>query len=93
MGLGRKLSLKDIKIPLYLLAGEADDITTNDQQFAAEHLVGTRRSAIVKKLAPGGHIGLFMGSKTLAEVWPEIGHWMTSHGQERSPPTAVKLRM
>jgi polyhydroxyalkanoate depolymerase len=79
IGLGRKLSLQDIKIPLYLLAGEADDITTKEQMFEAEHLVGTPHSAIVKKLAPGGHIGLFMGSKTLAETWPEIGHWMKSH--------------
>jgi len=48
--------------------------------FEAEHLVGTPHSAIVKKLAPGGHIGLFMGSKTLAETWPEIGNWMKSLG-------------
>ena len=79
IGLGRKLSLKDIKVPLYLLAGESDDITTREQVFEAEHLVGTARSAIVKKLAPGGHIGLFMGTKTLAGIWPEIGHWMKSH--------------
>ncbi len=79
IGLGRKLSLKDIKAPLYLLAGEADDITTREQLFAAEHLVGTPRSAIVKKITPGGHIGLFMGSKTLTEAWPAIGHWMTRH--------------
>jgi len=79
IGLGRKLSLKDIKVPLYILAGEADDITTREQAFAAEHLVGTPHSAIVKKMVPGGHIGLFMGSKTLAEVWPEIGHWMKDH--------------
>jgi poly(3-hydroxybutyrate) depolymerase len=79
IGLGRELSLKDIKIPLYLLAGEADDITTREQAFAAGYLVGTPHSAIVKKSVPGGHIGLFMGSKTLAEVWPEIGHWMKSH--------------
>jgi poly(3-hydroxybutyrate) depolymerase len=79
IGLGRKLSLKDIKIPLCLLASAADDITPKEQVFEAEHLVGTPHSAIVKKLAPGGHIGLFMGSKTLAETWPEIGHWMKSH--------------
>jgi poly(3-hydroxybutyrate) depolymerase len=78
IGLGRTLSLKDIKVPLYLLAGEADDITTREQVFEAEHLVGTPHSAIVKKLAPGGHIGLFMGTKTLAGIWPEIGHWMKS---------------
>ena len=77
--MGRNLSLKDIKVPLYLLASEADDITPKEQVFEAEHLVGTPHASIVKKLAPGGHIGLFMGSRTLAEVWPEIGHWMTRH--------------
>jgi poly(3-hydroxybutyrate) depolymerase len=81
IGLGRKLSLKDISIPLYLLAGETDDITTREQVFAAEHLVGTPPAAIVKKVTPGGHIGLFMGSRTLADAWPAIGHWMKSHEQ------------
>ena len=79
IGLGRKLSLKDIKVPLYLLAGETDDITTREQMFAAAHLVGTPHSAIVERMAPGGHIGLFMGSKTLTEAWPAIGDWMKSH--------------
>jgi len=45
----------------------------------AARLVGTPRSDIVMTTTPGGHIGLFMGSKTLAEVWPGIGHWMKSH--------------
>jgi len=87
IGLGRRLSLKDIKVPLYLLAGEADDITTREQVFDTEHLVDTPRSAIVRKVTPGGHIGLFMGSKTLAEAWPAIGHWMKSqeHGATGRP--------
>jgi poly-beta-hydroxyalkanoate depolymerase len=50
-----------------------------EQVFAAEYLVGTPRTAIVKKKTPGGHIGLFMGSRTLADAWPAIGHWMKSH--------------
>ena len=79
IGLGRKLSLKDIRIPLFLLAGASDDITTSEQVLEAARLVGTPQSAIVTRMAPGGHIGLFMGSKTLAETWPEIGHWMKSH--------------
>ena len=76
VALGRKLNLKDIWVPLYLLAGDGDDITTKEQVFGAEGLVGTPRDQVVKKLAPGGHIGLFMGSHTLADVWPEIGHWI-----------------
>src|SRR6185312_7782768 len=72
IGLGRRLSLKDIKVPLYLLAGETDDITTREQVFAAARLVGTPHSAVVTRMTPGGHIGLFMGSATLAEAWPAI---------------------
>jgi poly(3-hydroxybutyrate) depolymerase len=76
VALGRTLSLKAITVPLYLLAGESDDITTPEQVFNAEGLVGTRRGEIVKKLVPGGHIGLFMGVRTLRQTWPEIGAWI-----------------
>ncbi|MBE0619072.1 MAG: alpha/beta fold hydrolase [Burkholderiales bacterium] len=76
VGLGRRLSLADIRCPVYLLAGDADDITPKEQVFAAERLVGTPKSRIAKALAPGGHIGLFMGAKTLSEQWPLIARWI-----------------
>jgi hypothetical protein len=28
--------------------------------------------------APGGHIGLFMGARTLKEYWPDIGQWIAA---------------
>ncbi len=77
---GRTLKLKDITCPLFLLAGEADDITTREQVFAAEHLVGTPPDRITKKLVPGGHIGLFMGTRTLGEAWPGIARWIAANG-------------
>ncbi len=76
VGLGRRLSLRDIRCPLYLLAGESDDITPREQVFAAEDLVGTARQEIAKATAPGGHIGLFMGTSTLQSYWPQIARWM-----------------
>jgi poly(3-hydroxybutyrate) depolymerase len=76
VGLGRRLNLKDLKVPAYLLAGEADDITTREQVFAAEKLIGTPPGAIQKHLVPGGHIGLFMGEHTLRDEWPRIGRWI-----------------
>jgi poly(3-hydroxybutyrate) depolymerase len=76
VGLGRKLDLKRIKVPVFLLAGDADDITTREQVFGAQRLLGTPARNITRKLAPGGHIGLFMGSNTLADTWPEIGRWI-----------------
>lgn len=78
VGLGKKLSLKDVTIPVFLLAGDADDITTKEQVFAAERLLGTPAEKIEKKLVPGGHIGLFMGSRTLQETWPEIAAWISA---------------
>lgn len=78
--LGQKLSLGDIACPAYLLAGDADDITTSVQVFGAEPLLGTPRSKIEKKLVKGGHIGLFMGSRALKEAWPEIGKWIGVNG-------------
>ncbi len=80
VALGRRLNLKSIACPLYLLAGESDDITTKEQVFEAENLVGTSKDRIEKKLVPGGHIGLFMGSRTLKETWPTIALWLTHSG-------------
>ena len=82
VGLGRTLSLKTIKCPVFLLAGESDDITTQEQVFGAEHLVGTPRSKVEKKLVPGGHIGLFMGSQTLKDTWPNIAQWIAANSQQ-----------
>lgn len=78
VGLGRRLNLKDITCPVYLLAGESDDITTKEQVFDAEKYLGTPPDKIEKKLVPGGHIGLFMGSRTLQETWPSMGRWIAA---------------
>lgn len=76
VGLGKRLSLKDIICPVYLLAGSEDDITTKEQVFDADKYLGTPKSEIIKRLVPGGHIGLFMGSRTLRECWPDIARWI-----------------
>jgi poly(3-hydroxybutyrate) depolymerase len=66
--------------PLSPRRRESDDITTREQVFAAENLVGTPKGRIDKKLVPGGHIGLFMGSRTLKETWPTIARWLPHSG-------------
>jgi polyhydroxyalkanoate depolymerase len=80
VGLGRRLSLKAIVCPVYLLAGEDDDITSKEQVFDAEKYLGTPKGRIEKKLVPGGHIGMFMGSRTLREAWPSIAGWIRDAG-------------
>jgi poly(3-hydroxybutyrate) depolymerase len=76
VGLGKRLNLRDVTCPVYLLAGEADDITTKEQVFDAEKVLGTSKERITKALVPGGHIGLFMGSQTLKTAWPAIARWI-----------------
>ncbi len=76
VGLGRKLDLKSIQCPLYLLAGANDDITAQEQVFAAQTLCGTPARDVQHRTVPGGHVGLFMGARTLREVWPSIGRWL-----------------
>ena len=80
VGLGRRLDLKDVTCPVYLLAGESDDITTREQVFDAEKYLGTPPARIRRSLVPGGHIGLFMGARTLKQTWPEIARWIAAAG-------------
>ena len=76
VGLGRKLSLRNIVCPVYLLAGAADDITTPEQVLDAAKYIGTPKERIKQETVPGGHIGLFMGARTLREHWPSIAAWI-----------------
>ena len=78
IGLGRKLDLHDITCPAYLLAGAADDITTPEQVLDASKYFGTPPDQIVRKTVPGGHIGLFMGARTLKDHWPIVARWITA---------------
>ena len=68
VGLGRKLDLRKITCPTYLLAGADDDITTPEQVLDAAKYIGTPKDRIVQKTVPGGHIGLFMGARTLKSI-------------------------
>ncbi len=68
--LGRRVDLRNIRCPLILIAGDKDDITPREQLFNIEKYVSS--GDIVRLVAPAGHIGVFMGSKTLEDYWPRI---------------------
>lgn len=78
VGLGRKLNLHDITCPAYLLGGQSDDITTPEQVLGAANYLGTPPADIVQQVVPGGHIGLFMGARTLKEHWPRVARWIAA---------------
>jgi poly(3-hydroxyalkanoate) synthetase len=69
---GELVDLRRITCPVNLLAGARDHITPPDQVFAMAEHVGSDPRDIVVRTAPGGHLGLFMGSEALREHWPPL---------------------
>ena len=82
MALGRRIDLSGVKLPIYLLVARDDHVVAPAQMLAVERLVGTPPAAIRRAIAPCRHLGLFMGKRTLAKDWVEIGHWL--NGSEPS---------
>jgi polyhydroxyalkanoate depolymerase len=67
---GKTVSLGSITCPVFLLGGEQDDITPWQQVHNMRYAVGS--SLVRWHLAPGGHIGLFIGRRSHAEYWTPI---------------------
>lgn len=74
--LGKSISLADVVTPLYLLGARDDELVAPPQLFSTAELVGTEPSCIHRHMTPGGHLGLFLGRRTLHTVWPRIAHWL-----------------
>jgi hypothetical protein len=76
VALGQKIDLSRLRLPIYLLAGSADEVVAPEQLLAVERLVGTQPKYLSREVAPCNHLGLFMGKRTLEEYWPRIVRWM-----------------
>jgi poly(3-hydroxyalkanoate) synthetase len=76
VALGQKIDLSLLRLPMYLLAGSADEVVAPEQLLAVERLVGTQPEYLRHEVAPCNHLGLFMGKRTLEEYWPRIARWM-----------------
>ena len=76
---GRRVDMRAISCPLLLLGGATDHITPPVQVFAAADHVSTPASDVVRRTAPGGHLGLFMGNQALREEWPPLLRAVAEH--------------
>ncbi len=74
--LGREVHLKDVKAPLFLLAGLDDEVVPAMQALATAGLLGTPPALIAAASEPSNHLGLFMGARTHAQAWPRIAKWL-----------------
>jgi poly(3-hydroxybutyrate) depolymerase len=69
---GERVELGRIACPLNLLAGAADHITPPDQVFALAEYASAPAEDTERRVASGGHLGLFMGHEALGEHWPPL---------------------
>jgi poly(3-hydroxyalkanoate) synthetase len=76
IALGQKIDLSHLRLPMYLLAGDADEVVAPQQLFALARLAGTRPENLRCELAPSDHLGLFMGKRVLEGHWPSIAGWI-----------------
>jgi poly(3-hydroxybutyrate) depolymerase len=75
VALGQQIELSRLRLPMYLLAGSADEVVAPEQLLAVERLTGTRPECLRHDVAPCNHLGLFMGKQTLEQYWPKIARW------------------
>ena len=85
---GRRVDMRNIACPLFLLGGATDHITPPVQVFAAADHVSTPAEQVTRRTAPGGHLGLFMGNQALRHEWPPlmaaVAEHSAPHGGRRS---------
>jgi len=74
--LGRRVDLAEVRVPVFLLAGENDTVVPRDQAFATARLLGTPPAWLEQASAPCSHLGLFMGRDTLSQHWRRIARWL-----------------
>ena len=78
VALGRRISLADVTVPIFLLVARDDELVAPEQLFATAHLVGTPKAFIEMATEPCGHLSLFVGRKTLGGAWRRIAQWLSS---------------
>jgi poly(3-hydroxyalkanoate) synthetase len=74
---GQNIDLKRLRLPMYLLAGSADEVVTPGTIVCRAAAGWNAAAAPPPRVAPCNHLGLFMGRQTpLEEYWPRIVRWM-----------------
>jgi poly(3-hydroxyalkanoate) synthetase len=76
VALGRPIDLKDVRTPVFLLAGLDDKVVPAAQALATAHLMSTPPAFIAAASEPCDHLGLFMGARTHVHAWTRIAEWL-----------------
>ncbi|WFU17425.1 alpha/beta fold hydrolase [Bradyrhizobium sp. CB3481] len=76
VALGRRSDPAELRVPVFVLAGEDDIVVPRDQALATVRLLGTQPSWLERACEPCGHLSLFMGRNVLSHSWRRIARWL-----------------
>jgi poly(3-hydroxyalkanoate) synthetase len=82
IALGRRIDLAEVTAPVFLLAGEKDNVVPLEQALATARLLGTQPQWLEQAVEPCGHLGLLMGRESLSRSWPRIIRWLQAGGDD-----------
>ncbi|NND06564.1 MAG: class III poly(R)-hydroxyalkanoic acid synthase subunit PhaC [Saprospiraceae bacterium] len=71
---GQMVNLKDIKMPVLTIYAKADHIVPPESTKPIKELVGAKDNQLME--FPGGHIGVFVGSRSQKVLTPAIAEWL-----------------
>jgi polyhydroxyalkanoate synthase len=77
---GRLVDLKKITMPLLNIYAETDHLVPPDSSVALNNLVGSADKTLTR--FAGGHIGVFVGSRSQKELAPGIASWLKKRGDD-----------
>ncbi len=71
---GRQVNLKDITMPVLNVFAEQDHLVPPSSSRPLNEAVGSKDTGVVS--FPGGHIGLYVSSRSQKEVAPAVAEWL-----------------
>jgi polyhydroxyalkanoate synthase len=72
---GRKVTLKNIDLPLLSVVAERDDLVSPSSTLAIGEFISSKENESIK--IPGGHVGLCISKTAHEKLWPSIAEWLT----------------
>lgn len=76
---GEKVDLKKMTVPYLNVYATGDTIIPNHSSIAVMDKIGTKDKT--EYAFPGGHIGVFVGSKSQKELAPSVYKWIIDHSR------------
>jgi len=86
---GKKIDLRNIKMPLLNVMAEFDHLVPNEASIPLNDAVSSKDKETL--IFSTGHIGIFVGSKSQKEVVPKIADWLKPRSTQESKTLKTRV--